>query len=84
MGQVGSGKTVVALYAMLRAVESGGQAALMAPTEMLAEQHCATLQKLCGASGCTSRCSPARPAVAPDRPAGHAGVRRSTLVGTTR
>jgi ATP-dependent DNA helicase RecG len=46
MGEVGSGKTVVALYAMLRAVESGGQAALMAPTETLAEQHFATLQKL--------------------------------------
>ena len=39
MGEVGSGKTVCALYAMLRAVESGHQAALMAPTETLAEQH---------------------------------------------
>jgi ATP-dependent DNA helicase RecG len=37
---------VVALYAMLRAVESGAQAALMAPTETLAEQHFATLQRL--------------------------------------
>ncbi len=46
MGEVGSGKTVVALYAMLRAVEHGHQAALMAPTETLAEQHFATLQKL--------------------------------------
>ena len=46
MGEVGSGKTVVALYAMLRAVEDGAQAALMAPTETLAEQHFATLQKL--------------------------------------
>lgn len=46
MGEVGSGKTVVALYAMLRAVEHGTQAALMAPTETLAEQHFATLQKL--------------------------------------
>jgi len=46
MGEVGSGKTVVALYAMLRAVEAGAQAALMAPTETLAEQHFATLQKL--------------------------------------
>ena len=43
MGEVGSGKTVVALYAMLRAVEHGMQAALMAPTETLAEQHFATL-----------------------------------------
>jgi ATP-dependent DNA helicase RecG len=46
MGEVGSGKTVVALYAMLRAVEHGAQAALMAPTETLAEQHFATLQAL--------------------------------------
>ena len=46
MGEVGSGKTVVALAAMLRAVEHGLQAALMAPTEVLAEQHFATLQAL--------------------------------------
>jgi ATP-dependent DNA helicase RecG len=46
MGEVGSGKTVVALHAMLRAVEHGRQAALMAPTETLAEQHFATLQTL--------------------------------------
>jgi ATP-dependent DNA helicase RecG len=46
MGEVGSGKTVVALHAMLRAVDHGLQAALMAPTETLAEQHFATLQAL--------------------------------------
>ena len=46
MGEVGSGKTVVALHAMLRAVEHGRQAAFMAPTETLAEQHFATLQSL--------------------------------------
>ncbi len=46
MGEVGSGKTVVALYAMLRAVEHGRQAALMAPTETLAVQHFATLHAL--------------------------------------
>jgi ATP-dependent DNA helicase RecG len=45
-GDVGSGKTVVALFAMLRAVENGYQAALMAPTELLAEQHLATLKKM--------------------------------------
>jgi ATP-dependent DNA helicase RecG len=49
MGEVGSGKTVVALHAMLRAVEHGEQAALMAPTETLAEQHFATVQRLLGA-----------------------------------
>jgi ATP-dependent DNA helicase RecG len=46
MGEVGSGKTVVAVHAMLRAVEHGMQAAMMAPTETLAEQHFATLQAL--------------------------------------
>ncbi len=46
MGEVGSGKTVVALYALLRAVEHGYQAALMAPTETLAEQHFQTIQAL--------------------------------------
>ena len=48
MGEVGSGKTVVALYALLRAVEHGFQGALMAPTETLAEQHFGTLQQLLG------------------------------------
>jgi len=48
MGEVGSGKTVCALAAMLRAVENGAQAALMAPTETLAEQHHRTLDSLLG------------------------------------
>ena len=46
MGEVGSGKTVVALHAILRAVDAGRQGALMAPTETLAEQHFATVQAL--------------------------------------
>ena len=46
MGEVGSGKTVVALYVLLRAIEHGYQGALMAPTETLAEQHFSTLQSL--------------------------------------
>jgi ATP-dependent DNA helicase RecG len=46
MGEVGSGKTVVALHAMLRAIGAGHQAALMAPTETLAEQHFRTLETL--------------------------------------
>ncbi|MDN5686842.1 MAG: ATP-dependent DNA helicase RecG [Brachybacterium sp.] len=47
-GDVGSGKTVVALRAMLRAVDSGHQAALLAPTEVLAEQHHRTITTLLG------------------------------------
>jgi ATP-dependent DNA helicase RecG len=50
-GDVGSGKTVVALYALLRAVERGRQGALMAPTETLAEQHFLTLESLCAELG---------------------------------
>ncbi|MGH7703873.1 MAG: ATP-dependent DNA helicase RecG [Gemmatimonadales bacterium] len=46
MGDVGTGKTVVALFAVLLALENDFQAALMAPTELLAEQHAATLTRL--------------------------------------
>jgi ATP-dependent DNA helicase RecG len=47
-GDVGSGKTLVALMAMLQAVEAGSQAALMAPTDLLAQQHAATVARLLG------------------------------------
>jgi ATP-dependent DNA helicase RecG len=65
MGEVGSGKTVIALYAMLRAIEAGHQAALMAPTETLAEQHFRTLETLLAAESVpttllTSATPPAR------------------------
>jgi len=47
-GEVGSGKTIVALRAMLAVVDSGGQAALLAPTEVLAAQHLRTIEKFLG------------------------------------
>ncbi|HVR91702.1 MAG TPA: ATP-dependent DNA helicase RecG [Novosphingobium sp.] len=52
-GDVGSGKTVVALEAMLIAVEAGAQAALLAPTEILARQHYETLTRLAAGTGVT-------------------------------
>jgi ATP-dependent DNA helicase RecG len=50
-GDVGAGKTVVALLAMAQAIEAGGQAALMAPTEVLARQHLKTIAPLAAAAG---------------------------------
>jgi ATP-dependent DNA helicase RecG len=50
-GDVGSGKTVVALLALATAVEAGGQGAFMAPTEILARQHLATIEPLANAAG---------------------------------
>jgi ATP-dependent DNA helicase RecG len=64
MGEVGSGKTVVALFTMLRALEHGFQAALMAPTETLADQHFQTIQRLLGteaiSAGLLTGSTPAR------------------------
>jgi ATP-dependent DNA helicase RecG len=68
-GDVGAGKTLVAIMAMLRAVEAGAQAALMAPTEVLARQHHRTLTKI----------SPIPPALLTGSVKGVA--RRNTLIG---
>lgn len=50
-GEVGSGKTLVALRAMLQVIDSGGQTALLAPTEVLAQQHYQSIRKLLGSLG---------------------------------
>jgi ATP-dependent DNA helicase RecG len=71
-GDVGSGKTLVALHAMLAAVEAGHQAALLAPTEILARQHFATLTRLAAGTG-------AEIAILTGRDKGRA--RESTLMG---
>ncbi len=55
-GDVGSGKTIVALYAMLVCVANGRQAAMMAPTEILARQHGEALAKLLEESRVEWRC----------------------------
>ena len=54
IGDVGSGKTLVAFWAALRAAEAGYQTAMMAPTELLAEQHYRSFEKLCGRLGLMS------------------------------
>jgi ATP-dependent DNA helicase RecG len=71
-GDVGSGKTLVALRAMLTAVEAGTQAALLAPTEILARQHFATLQAMLAGQ-------PVNIAILTGRDKGR--VRESTLMG---
>ena len=72
MGDVGTGKTVVALFAMLLAVENDFQAALMAPTELLAEQHAATLGRLLEPLELRPELLLGRQSAGEKRPPGHA------------
>jgi len=69
-GEVGSGKTVVAVAAMLQAAGSGPQAVLVAPTQVLAEQHHATISAmLCAIDGVETGDDPSRDALSPNDPA---------------
>jgi ATP-dependent DNA helicase RecG len=61
-GDVGSGKTVIAAAALVAAIENGRQGVMMAPTEILAEQHFRTLKQLIGADGGEGPVASARPA----------------------
>ncbi len=61
-GDVGSGKTVIAAAALVAAIENGRQGVMMAPTEILAEQHFRTLKALFGANGSSGSVASARPA----------------------
>lgn len=60
-GDVGSGKTVIAAGALVAAIENGRQGVMMAPTEILAEQHFRTLKQLFGANGAEGPVASARP-----------------------
>jgi ATP-dependent DNA helicase RecG len=83
MGEVGSGKTVVSLHAMLRAAENGRQAVLMAPTETLAEQHLLTLDRLLGGHLPIALLTGSTPAARRRELLGHlASGELSLLVGT--
>lgn len=80
-GDVGSGKTIVALRAMLAVVDAGGQAALLAPTEVLAKQHHHTITALLGdlADGGTLAAHPSATSVALLTGSGSAAAKRDAL-----
>ncbi|MYZ47315.1 ATP-dependent DNA helicase RecG [Propylenella binzhouense] len=78
-GDVGSGKTLVALFAMAAVAEAGGQAALMAPTELLARQHFATMAPLAEAAGLEIRLLTGK-----DKPAERAEAIAAIAAGRTR
>ncbi|MDF1490272.1 ATP-dependent DNA helicase RecG [Tessaracoccus caeni] len=80
-GDVGSGKTIVALRAMLAVVDSGGQAVLLAPTEVLAKQHHATITALLGdlADGGTLGAHPSATSVALLTGSGSAAAKRDAM-----
>ena len=76
-GEVGSGKTVVAVRAMLQVVDAGGQAALLAPTEVLAQQHYRSITALLGPLGAAGELS------AGQLDAGEQATRVALLTGST-
>lgn len=82
-GEVGSGKTLVALRAMLQVVDSGGQCALLAPTEVLAQQHYQSICKLLGPWGNLGELGSDPRATRVDLLTGSAttGVKRRVLLG---
>ncbi|HVT68569.1 MAG TPA: ATP-dependent DNA helicase RecG, partial [Trebonia sp.] len=81
-GEVGSGKTVVAVRAMLQVVDAGGQAALLAPTEVLAQQHYRSITALLGPLACAGQLGAGQ--LEEGRPgAGEQATRVALLTGST-
>jgi ATP-dependent DNA helicase RecG len=81
-GEVGSGKTVIAVRAMLQVIDAGGQAALLAPTEVLAQQHYRSISAMLGPLGQAGRLGAAETATRVTLLTGSTGTaaRRETLI----